>query len=177
MTIQQQEVILGLGSNVGERANYVKKALNLITERQILENIEISKIYESKAFLPDDAPPDWDKNFINLAIVGFCSLSPKQLLFSIKQIEQELGRIDRGFWSPREIDIDILTYGTNQITTEDLVIPHQSFLERPFALLPAHDLRPEWKYPKKSVFYNKTLQDIVKNINIDESECWQIEIN
>jgi len=171
------EVILGLGSNIDNRLDYAKQAIAALIDKEILKNLKISKIYESKAYLPDDAPPDWDKDYINLAVSGDTDLSPAQLLKSVKQIEQELGRIDRGFWSPREIDIDILIYGNEEIITENLVIPHKYFLERPFALWPANDLKPEWKYPKKGTFYNKTLKEIVSLSKLDNNSCWLTNLN
>ena len=105
------QITLGLGSNIAEREENLNNAINLMQQRQIISEVTQSKIIRSKALLPKDAPLDWDLEFLNMAILAFTSLTPEQLLTQIKQIEKDLGREDRGFWGPREIDIDILTYG------------------------------------------------------------------
>lgn len=165
-------IILGIGSNVGNRLEYIKNAISLIDDNKILKKIKISNIYQSKAVLPNDAPTSWNKDFFNLAISGTTILSPLNLLKNIKNIEKEIGRINRGFWSPREIDIDILTYDNIEFTSKELIIPHKYFLERAFTILPAHELKPEWKYPKKGLCYNKTLKEIISLNKPDPTQCW-----
>jgi len=105
------KVILGIGTNIGDRFFFLQRAVNLIVKDKLISNVNVSSIYESKALLPDDAPQDWEKDFLNMAICGFCKLQPLDLLKKIKLIEKTIGRKDRGFWSPREIDIDILALG------------------------------------------------------------------
>ena len=121
--------------------------------------------------MPNNAPDDWDMNFINMAISGDCDLDPAELLNAIKKIERKLGRIDRGFWGPREIDIDILIYGDKEIILENLIIPHKYLLERPFALIPSCDLLPNFKYPKKGSFYGKKLIEIKESAKFTANEC------
>jgi 2-amino-4-hydroxy-6-hydroxymethyldihydropteridine diphosphokinase/dihydropteroate synthase len=69
-------------------------------------------------------------------------LSPEELLISIKQIEREVGRMERGVWAPREIDIDILYWEGEVRQSKELNIPHPGLRDRPFALLPATELIP-----------------------------------
>ena len=165
------KIILALGSNIGNRLSYITQAIQLIKNRQILEEINISQIYESKALLKDNAPKKWNKKFINLAISGFSNLTAPELLIAIKKIEQDIGRINRGLWSPREIDIDILIYGNMVINTANLIIPHKYFLDRDFAYLPANDLYPDWQYPVKGKFYQKKLSQIIASKNISTYDC------
>ncbi len=171
------KIILGLGSNVGDRKSYLKQAIFKLEEHHLLNNIVVSKIYKSKAVLPDGAPLDWDMNFLNMAIMGECDLEPRDVLEKVKLIEAEIGRVDRGFWSPREIDIDILLYGDLNMISEDLTIPHKFLLERDFALLPINDLAPDWIYPREGVFYNQTISDIIKrNLFDSNSESFDLEL-
>lgn len=158
------EVVLGLGSNLGDRLNYLQQAIKKLEELKILTKITISSIKETKADLKPNSPPDWDLNFLNMAVKGFTSLSPKELLHSIQKIEQLLGRNSTQEWSPREIDIDILSYGDKVIKLDDLIIPHSELLNRSWALNPFVELNPEWKYPVEGPFYNLKIKDIYEKI-------------
>ncbi|MBT4921654.1 MAG: 2-amino-4-hydroxy-6-hydroxymethyldihydropteridine diphosphokinase [Rickettsiales bacterium] len=165
------KVILGLGSNIGDQVKYIEQAITLLQDGPVLTDIQISKIYKSKAVLPSGAPDDWDKSYLNLAVSGDCELEPQELLEKVKEIEKIIGRIDRGFWSPREIDIDILLYGDYDIASRNLTIPHKFLLERDFALLPVNDLAPNWIYPRSGIFHNQTISEIIKRNPIDKSGC------
>jgi 2-amino-4-hydroxy-6-hydroxymethyldihydropteridine diphosphokinase/dihydropteroate synthase len=171
------KIILALGSNIGNRLSYIIEAIQLIKNQHILTEINVSQIYESKALLTENAPKTWDKKFINLAISGFSQLTPYQLLSAIKKIEQDIGRTNRGIWSPREIDIDILLYGDLVIKSPNLTIPHQEFLNRDFAYLPANDLYPDWQHPAKGAFYKKKLSQIIASKNISTYDCQIINKN
>jgi 2-amino-4-hydroxy-6-hydroxymethyldihydropteridine diphosphokinase / dihydropteroate synthase len=171
------KIIFGLGSNVGDRQSYLKQAIAKLEEYNVLQNIVMSKIYKSKAVLPDGAPIDWDMSFLNMAVMGECDLEPLDVLQKVKLIEAEIGRVDRGFWSPREIDIDILLYGDLNMISEDLTIPHKFLLERDFALLPINDLAPNWIYPRQGGFYKQTISDIIKrNLFDSNSESVDLEL-
>ena len=171
-------IILGLGSNVGNKIDNIKLAIDYLTTEKIITKCEISNIYESKALLPEGAPESWDINFLNLAVSGITNYEPTKLLDNIKQIEQKIGRIDRGKWSPREIDIDILIYGNHIIKNDKLIIPHQFLTVRPFALIPASELAPDWKYPLKGNYYKKKLKTIVNlskiNNNIEQKKVFNL---
>jgi len=161
------KVILGIGTNIGDRFFFLQRAVNLIVKDKLISNVNVSSIYESKALLPDDAPQDWEKDFLNMAICGFCKLQPLDLLKKIKLIEKTIGRKDRGFWSPREIDIDILAFGDVVTVSQKLTIPHSEFLRRNFAFLPAAEIYPEWIYPKNDLFFQKTLEEIISEVSIN----------
>ena len=166
-------IFLGLGSNLGDRLQYLKQAIILLKEQKIIYNAKISPIYESIAHMPDNAPTSWNKNFFNLVISADTKLNPQDLLQKIKGVEHQIGRKKRGFWAPREIDIDILIYEDLEYVSESLMIPHPYFLERAFTLLPANDLKPNYKYPKEGVFYRKPLAEIIKLNNFNDAECYK----
>ncbi len=141
-------VIFGLGSNLGDRLAYLKRAVADLSE--ILTNKKTSPVYESEAILLAGAPESWNIPFLNAAVCGETSLSPEELLAYIKSIERKIGRAENhSKWSPREIDIDILAIDDLVLSSENLTIPHPFLLDRPFALWPLADIAPDWEYHGK----------------------------
>lgn len=141
-------VVLGLGSNIGDRLENLRTALQRIQQINGVEVIQHSPLYISDALLPDNAPSDWDQPHINAAVVCKTTLSPTNLLAELKKIETALGRpLEKQRWSPRLIDIDILAYSNELIKTDKLTIPHPGLVERPFALWPLADMLPFWIHP------------------------------
>jgi len=141
-------VILGLGSNVGERGEMLDAAL--LALKPILKNMKLSKRYETPALLLPGSPKEWDIPFLNMAVAGDCDLGPQELLTALKKIESDMGRIDRGRWAPREIDLDILAYDDLEIREVNLTIPHPELFNRHFALAPFADVAPDWTYQYKT---------------------------
>lgn len=133
--------ILSLGSNLGNRRQLLEQALVNLRQRGIVP-LRVSPVVESPALLPAGAPSDWNRPFLNIATECATDAGPTELLAALKSIEQTLGRQDSPRWSPRLIDIDILLYGDEQISTEALTIPHQGLLVRPFALAPLAAIAP-----------------------------------
>lgn len=158
------EVILGLGSNLGDRYANISAALRLLKERcsDIKQEIKVSRIYENPAVNIDeeDAP-----DFLNTVCSFHTSLSPKELLKSCKKIEFELGRrlhkSESDEIRSREIDIDILFYGDITLNEKELKIPHEKLYEREFVLVPLGDVIDEnWKDPVTK----KNYQDLLLNL-------------
>jgi len=133
-------VVLGLGSNLGDRLGFFRQAKQHL--ESVLTSMRCSSVYESLALLPEGAPKEWDIPFYNMAIAAQTTLSPQALLYEIKKIEQAVGRQDRGRWGPREIDIDILVFGSEVISSAELTIPHAGLLMRDFAIVPLADVYP-----------------------------------
>lgn len=86
--------------------------------------------------------------FLNTVVDVQTSLSPDALLKRCKDIEAQLGRIQRQRWGPREVDIDILIYGHWIIQTPHLNVPHLRINERQFVLQPLLELLPGGRHPK-----------------------------
>jgi 2-amino-4-hydroxy-6-hydroxymethyldihydropteridine diphosphokinase/dihydropteroate synthase len=99
--------------------------------------------------LPDDAPTDWNRPFLNLVAHCRSNAQPADILVGLKQIERDLGREDRGRWAPRPIDIDLLLYGSEVIASERLSVPHPGITERAFVLTPLAALEPNLTIPGK----------------------------
>src|SRR3990167_8331192 len=144
-------IILGLGSNIGDRLHFLRQALVAIKDLPGITVHRVSPVYISDAQLPTLAPADWNQHFLNCALCCESSLTPQELLDAVKKIEQHLGRDNQpARWSPRVIDIDILSWHDILIAEDALTIPHPHLLYRPFALWPLADLIPGWRHPQWS---------------------------
>ena len=142
------EVILGIGSNQGNRIANLRAA---VTEIAALPEVTVracSTVYRSEALLKRDAPASWNREFYNAAVSVTCMVSPEQLLHAVKTIEEALGRPpEHPVWSPRLIDIDLLSWENRCYDTDTLTLPHRGLLERNFALIPLLELQPYWQHP------------------------------
>lgn len=154
-------VILGLGSNVGDRLLNLRKALQAIKQIPNFHIKQISPVYLSDALLPDNAPADWDMPHLNLAIRCETDLDPHELLKVLKNIEHTIGRKPEvRHWGPRILDIDILAWDDLVIKSDALTVPHANLQDRPFALWPLADVAPTWIFPLEGANHGKTAATI-----------------
>jgi len=128
-------VYLGLGSNLGDRRANLSHALDALARDQIRIS-RISPVVESPALLPEDAPTDWNRPFLNVVAECEAQGAPDALLDGLKAIERELGRGEHERWAPRPIDLDILLWGNERVATQRLSVPHPGITERAFVLTP-----------------------------------------
>ncbi len=134
------KVFLSLGTNLGNRKDNIRKAIEKIGE-QIGTVERQSALYETKPW-GYSSPND----YINACVLVETILAPRQLLEATQQIEKEMGRTLKsvnGEYHDRIIDIDILMYDDLKVNEPDLVIPHPLMQERDFVMVP---LREIWKY-------------------------------
>lgn len=153
-------IILGLGSNIGNREANLQNAVNKLAG--IVRELRFSRVFESPALMPEGAPKDWNKPFFNMAVAGMTGLSPKDMLHAVKSMEQELGRKQGDRWCPRVIDIDILAMDNTVLETPELCVPHRELLNRDFALLPLVDVAPDWCWPVEDEYLGKRAAEIAK---------------
>jgi 2-amino-4-hydroxy-6-hydroxymethyldihydropteridine diphosphokinase/dihydropteroate synthase len=139
-------IYLGLGSNLGDRRENLRLALNQL-ESAAIDVARVSPVVESPALLPPDAPADWNRPYLNLVAECRSPLSPEAALDRLKQIERQLGRDDSRRWAPRPIDIDILLFDDALVRSESLTIPHPALSGRPFVLTPLSALAPALPVP------------------------------
>jgi len=147
-------IYLGLGSNLGDRLMNLARCLKTLYLSRKIQLIKISSVYESEPFGFSDQP--W---FLNMVIEIETNLEPLQLLESIQQIEQQIGRKKNYYWGPRTIDIDILCYHNIIFNHPMLNIPHRQLHLRQFVLLPLKEIAARFVHPvfKKSI--DQLLQD------------------
>ncbi|OGC30620.1 2-amino-4-hydroxy-6-hydroxymethyldihydropteridine diphosphokinase [candidate division WOR-1 bacterium RIFOXYB2_FULL_48_7] len=133
---------LGLGSNVGDREEYIEQAVFLLEKNPNIEVAKRSSNYETEPEGGVEQPP-----FINAAIEIRTKLSPQKLLDVCQEIETALGREREMEWGPRTIDIDILLYGDQVVSEDRLQIPHPLLHERAFVLKPLREIAPHALHP------------------------------
>lgn len=137
------EVYLGLGSNLGNKELNINSAIDLLASKAGIIR-KVSSFYESEPWGFDS-----ENTFKNLVLLLGTDLSPLALLNKIKEIEVQMGRVQKaaGFYTDRIIDIDILFYDSLIIHEPDLIIPHPLLTERDFVLLPLIEIAPDLKHP------------------------------
>ena len=136
-------VYLGIGSNLGDREGNCQRALELLAEAG-LDLLVRSSLFETEPWGDVQDQP----RFINMAVKAATSLSPEDLLRTVKSIEAAMGREPSGRrWGPRLIDIDILLFGDLVLRGPDLVIPHPLMHERDFVLRPLAEIAPDVVHP------------------------------
>jgi 2-amino-4-hydroxy-6-hydroxymethyldihydropteridine diphosphokinase len=161
----QNQVVLALGSNQGNRLKNIQLAVECI-HKEVGTVVKISKLYEFPAWGFDSEP------FYNCALLLHTTLSGQEILEKVLKLETKLGRIrskEEGY-QPRIIDIDVITFNEDVITTETLQVPHPLLQERQFVLLPMQDLNLDWTHP---VLQGKVEELLEKST--DKSDCKTIQ--
>ena len=133
-------VYLGLGSNLGRREDNLRRASALL--RRYVRPQRASSVYETAPWGFSQQP-----HFLNCVLEVTATLTPRQVLSSVKSLEREMGRQPGRRWGPRLIDVDILFYGGQTLEYPDLQIPHARLHQRAFVLVPLAELVPELSHP------------------------------
>ena len=133
-------IYLGIGSNLGNRKNYIEKAKFSIIQNDITI-IKSSNFYESLSW-PDIKKP----KFLNVVLEISSNLTTLKLMEICKKIEKSLGRIQGPKNSPRVCDIDIIDFN-NKLSTNEIILPHPRMHVRNFVLLPLFELNKDWCHP------------------------------
>ena len=135
------KAILLLGSNLGDRKLLLQTAIQQI-ELQAGQVLSISSIYETAPWGTES-----QNGYLNQAVCVKTRLNPFELLTTIQKIEIDLGRTRNIRWEDRVIDIDILLFGSEIISTPTLTIPHPEIQNRRFALVPVCEVASDWIHP------------------------------
>jgi 2-amino-4-hydroxy-6-hydroxymethyldihydropteridine diphosphokinase len=133
-------VAIALGSNVGDREAHLDFALGRL--RTFLASILVSRWHDTT---PVDVPPQAD--FLNGAVTGETSLTPRAVLKELLSIERERGRERPYAGAPRSLDLDLILYGREVIDEPGLRVPHPRFRERLFVLEPLAEIARDWVDP------------------------------
>jgi dihydroneopterin aldolase/2-amino-4-hydroxy-6-hydroxymethyldihydropteridine diphosphokinase len=134
-------VYIGIGSNLGNRQENCLHAIELLQKKGIIVT-KRSSLYETEPWGVKDQP-----RFINMAIEIETPLEPGELLKTLKNVENELGREQTLQWGPRIIDLDILLFDDIILNEDNLKIPHPLLHERDFALRPLCEIAPDVYHP------------------------------
>ena len=134
---------VGIGSNVGDRLAFARRAVAELRETSGIDVLKVSSIYETS---PIGGPPQ--RSFVNLVVKLETELDARGLLEAAQAIETRLGREPSDIhWGPRVVDLDILTFGDEEIDEADLQVPHPRMHERGFVLVPLLELEADPKLP------------------------------
>ena len=153
-----------LGSNLGNRLSYFQQSKQLISE-VCGSIINQSSVYETAAWGITEQP-----SFYNQVIVLQTNLSPDNLMQSLLNIEEQIGRKRTVKYGPRIIDIDILLIDSLIQTTDLHSLPHPFLLERRFALLPLAEIAPLLFHPLANKTILELLQDCTDTLEVKKVE-------
>ena len=150
---------LGLGTNIGDRLNYLNQALNILNSHSNIKISKKSKLYETKAWGYTE-----QADFLNMCVEIETDLNPKDLLHVCQDVEKKLNRERKIRWGPRTIDVDILFFNDIILQEENLEIPHPRIKERAFVLIPLIDLNDKLKID------NVSINEYLKSLTTEERE-------
>ncbi|MBU1488007.1 2-amino-4-hydroxy-6-hydroxymethyldihydropteridine diphosphokinase [bacterium] len=164
----KEKAYICLGSNLGDREENLKKAVELVGKVSLIRVSKASSLYETEPVGKKD-----QGCFLNQVIEVETALTPLELLGYLQEVEAKLGRERKDLsstsigerWGPRTVDLDILLYGDIQIDQADLRIPHPEMHRRAFVLIPLAEIAPEARHPE----LNKSIEELLLE-SPDESE-------
>ena len=136
---------VGLGANLGAREETLRRAVALLGEAKGVDVLGVSSLRETEPVGVVDQPP-----FLNGAVQLETTLSPRELLDLLLEIERSLGRVRSERWGPRVVDLDLLVYGGEIVDEPGLRVPHPRLHERRFALEPLAELDPGLEIPGRA---------------------------
>jgi 2-amino-4-hydroxy-6-hydroxymethyldihydropteridine diphosphokinase len=148
-------VYLALGANLGERAETMEHAVELIGKMPTARLIARSRWLESAPEGGADQPP-----YLNGVIRIACAIPPSTLLDLTQAIERQLGRKRKDDGSPRLIDIDLLLYGEQIVESTRLTLPHPRLTRRFFVLKPLVEIAPDLIIPGTGLSATEWLRDV-----------------
>lgn len=133
-------VYLGLGSNLGDRENNIRRALDLLASDVTLELC--SSMYDTAPWGYGD-----QGRFLNCVCRGTTLLEPRALLKAVKRVERIVGRRRTFVNGPRVIDVDILFYGLRVVSEPGLEVPHPGIAGRAFVVMPLVEIAADLRHP------------------------------
>ena len=166
MTITLTIAYIGLGSNLSEPIKQVKVAIDEIKKIAQSQVVNVSSLYLSKPMGPQD-----QDDYINAVLALETKLSPLELLDALQSIENKAGRVRKeNRWGARILDLDIILFGSEIISTDRLVVPHYGMKEREFVLLPLAEIAADLILPalisSEQLNVKKLSQNIANNAMI-----------
>ena len=153
-----------MGSNMGERADYLFEAIKRLILTGKIKLVNFSSKYETE-------PVGFDEQdcFLKMASEIQTDLTPVKLLETCLSIEQQLGRKRIIRWGPRTIDLDILLFNQEIIKTDQLTIPHPRMAERAFVLIPLEEMEPGLIVPE----WNQTIGQLANTVAREGVQLWR----
>ena len=130
-----RQVVLSLGSNLGDRLEQLQGALDALADTPGLRLTAVSPVYETA---PVGGPEQPD--YLNVVVVAESKLSARTVLERALAVEDAFGREREVRWGPRTLDVDVIAVGDLVVDDADLQVPHPRAAERAFVLVPWLDV-------------------------------------
>ncbi|MDR1241129.1 MAG: 2-amino-4-hydroxy-6-hydroxymethyldihydropteridine diphosphokinase [Oscillospiraceae bacterium] len=144
--MEDTDVVLGIGSNLGGRLFNVKSAINTLSTAFNVDVLKVSSFYETDPVTVNGAEGYVGEEFVNCCVLLKTKLEPNVVLGMCFGIEASLGRRRQYKSAPRTVDLDIIFYGDMVIENSFLKVPHLGTLERDFVLAPLGDICPDYRF-------------------------------
>ena len=159
---------IGLGGNLGEPRLNMTHALEALNNNERTDIISVSSIYQTPPWGNEQQPL-----FLNACALINTRLSSFELLKLCLGTETKLGRERKERWGPRTIDLDILFYGDEIISSDQLTVPHPRMLERAFVLIPLAEICPNKEINAQTVamWAHNCDREGIEAV-VDASEMW-----
>jgi len=165
--VNTKTVYIALGSNVGDRAAMLQRALSAMNAAGI------RPVRQSPVYVTEPVGAESGSWFLNAVVEAETSLLPLQLLHALLKIERELGRRRITPHGPRTIDLDILFYGSSVIRSRELEVPHPRLTERRFVLAPLAEIAPEFRHP---TLHKSMTQLLAETADRSEVRLWRAPV-
>lgn len=140
MSSRAEEVLIGLGGNIGDPLEAMRSALRALDENPNCKVLRVSSVWKTPPWGVTDQP-----DFLNASAAISTTLEPRAFLELCLYIEKNLKRIRDQRWGPRSIDMDVLFFGDRIISEEGLTVPHPRIADRAFVLVPLAEIAPDAK--------------------------------
>ncbi len=154
LKLVKHTIYLLFGSNIGDRKMFIDSAIELLKD-QPLTLQTVSEYYETEAW----GNTDQDR-FVNAVARWSTDMTPHEVLKVTQQVELDLGRIRMEKWGPRKIDIDLLYFDDQVISSDNLVVPHPGIPTRHFTLLPLVNIAAEFVHPVLKITNRQMLEQV-----------------
>jgi 2-amino-4-hydroxy-6-hydroxymethyldihydropteridine diphosphokinase len=145
-------VLLSLGSNTGNSSRNLKDAIGYLHSMNSTDVVKISSVYKTAPWGKTD-----QSDFLNQSVLISTYLTVVELMENILSIEKQMGRVREEKWGPRIIDIDIILFGDEVVSSAQVVVPHPFMQERKFVLEPSLEIAAEMVHP----VLNKTVAQLL----------------
>jgi 2-amino-4-hydroxy-6-hydroxymethyldihydropteridine diphosphokinase len=164
--VSPKTVYISLGSNLGDRAAMLARAITAMNSA----GIRVAR--QSSFYITEPIGTPGQAWFLNAVAEAETSLLPLQLLHALLKIERELGRRRITPHGPRTIDLDLLFYGSSVIRSKELEVPHPRLAQRRFVLVPLARIAPEFRHP---TLHKSVTQLLAETPDRSEVRLWQVE--
>ena len=169
--------LVALGSNLDSEWGAPDETLLCAVERldAISERLTVRAVSSIWRTFPVGGPasPSGQPIFANAVAAVETTLGPFELLATLQEIEREARRVRRFFWGPRTLDLDLLLWGKEILTSPTLTVPHPRIAWRDFVLGPACEIAPDWRLPTTGLTLREHRRLLGENFaNFEATAFW-----